>query len=66
MLVQIIIIIIIIIIKIIIIIIIIRNRIANVGYPKKGMKLSLIISDCNKLAQNEFKNRLDWVGKVIH
>ena len=25
-----------------------------------------IISECNKLAQKEYKTRLDWVGKVIH
>ena len=25
-----------------------------------------IISECNKLAQKEYKTRYDWVGKVIH
>ena len=25
-----------------------------------------IISECNKLAQKEYKTRHDWVGKVIH
>ena len=25
-----------------------------------------IISKCSKLAQNEYKTRHDWVGKVIH
>ena len=25
-----------------------------------------IISECSKLAQNEYKTRHDWVGKVIH
>ena len=25
-----------------------------------------IISECNKLAQREYKTRHDWVGKVIH
>ena len=25
-----------------------------------------IISECSKLAQKEYKSRLDWVGKVIH
>ena len=25
-----------------------------------------IISECNKLAQKEYKARHDWVGKVIH
>ena len=25
-----------------------------------------IISECSKLAQKEYKNRHDWVGKVIH
>ena len=25
-----------------------------------------IISDCNKLAQKEYKTRHDWIGKVIH
>ena len=24
------------------------------------------ISECNKLAQKEYKTRHDWVGKVIH
>ena len=25
-----------------------------------------IISECNKLAQKEYKTRYDWMGKVIH
>ena len=25
-----------------------------------------IVSECNKLTQKEYKNRLKWVGKVIH
>ena len=25
-----------------------------------------LISECSKLAQNEYKTRHDWVGKVIH
>ena len=28
--------------------------------------ISHIISECNKLAQKEYKARHDWVGKVIH
>ena len=25
-----------------------------------------IISECNKLAQKQFKNRNEWMGEVIH
>ena len=25
-----------------------------------------IISECSKLAQREYRARLDWVGKVVH
>ena len=28
--------------------------------------INLIISECNKLAQKEYKARHDWVGKVVH
>ena len=28
--------------------------------------VNLIISECSKLAQKEYKTRHDWVGKVIH
>ena len=28
--------------------------------------INLIISECSKLAQEEYKARHDWVGKVIH
>ena len=28
--------------------------------------INRIISECNKLAQKEYKTRHDWVGKVIH
>ena len=28
--------------------------------------INLIISECSKLAQKEYKARHDWVGKVIH
>ena len=30
------------------------------------MKPSIIISECSKLAQKEYKDRYDWVGKVIN
>ena len=30
------------------------------------MKPSIIISECSKFAQKEYKARHDWVGKVIH
>ena len=30
------------------------------------MKPSIIVSECSKLAQKEYKARHDWVGKVIH
>ena len=28
--------------------------------------INLIISECSKLAQKEYKTRHDWVGNVIH
>ena len=28
--------------------------------------MNLIISECSKLAQKEYKTRHDWVGKVIY
>ena len=28
--------------------------------------INLLISECSKLAQKEYKTRHDWVGKVIH
>ena len=27
---------------------------------------NLMIRECSKLMQNEYKSRLDWIGKVIH
>ena len=29
-------------------------------------EMSYYISECSKLAQEEYKTRYDWVGKVIH
>ena len=28
--------------------------------------VNCIINECNKLEQNEYKTRHDWVGKMIH
>ena len=44
----------------------IDNKIANVGYVVIETKRSIIISECSKLAQKDYKTRHDWVGKVIH
>ena len=33
---------------------------------KKHETVNQIINRCSKLAQNEFKTKHDWVGKVIH
>ena len=32
----------------------------------KDEMVSHIVSKCSKLAQNEYKTRHDWVGRVIH
>ena len=34
-------------------------------YGDKDETINYIISECNKLAQKEYKTRHDWVGKVI-
>ena len=43
-----------------------HNRIASVGYVVIVKVINHIINECSKLAQKEYKTRLNWVGKVIH
>ena len=46
---------------------IIRNRIPSIDDVETGDEtVNHIISECNKLAQKEYKIRHDWVGKVSH
>ena len=42
-----------------------HNRTANVDYKERDETI-YHISECNKLAQKEYKTRHDIVGKVIH
>ena len=35
------------------------------GCRERDETISHIVSECNKLAQKEYKTRHDWVGKVI-
>ena len=32
---------------------------------ERALSVNRIISECNKLAQKEYKTKCDWVGKVI-
>ena len=42
-------------------------KIANIGLcVDRDETINHIISECSKLAQNEYKTRHNWVGKVIH
>ena len=36
------------------------------GEKDRDETVIYMISECNKLAQNEYKTRHDWVGIVIH
>ena len=40
------------------------NKITDVG--DRDETINHIISECCKLAQNEYKTRHEWIGKVIH
>ena len=44
---------------------IICDRIVSLKFKDKN-EMIYPISECNKLAQKEYKTRYDWVGKVIH
>ena len=35
-------------------------------FGERDETVNQIINECSKLAQKEFKNKHDWVGKVIH
>ena len=42
-------------------------RIGSVGYLVTGVwRLTTWLSECSKLAENEYKTKHDLVGKVIH
>ena len=35
-------------------------------FDDRDEQINLIISDCSKFAQREYKTSHDWVGRVIH
>ena len=43
--------------------IIILRRIASVGFVVKKISVNYLVSECHKLAQNEYKTRCDWLEK---
>ena len=38
----------------------------NVGHAEKDENINHIVTECSKLTQNEYKNRNEWVGKMIY